>query len=123
MLKYVLRGSDSSFAHTFRFVQETNVFFSIEHLQRFVLLGQWDNAMKYVLRFVPSVHTLGSEGLVFFNFLQVHKTLHSIAAGEPEGALIAEQYERNLKKYPISDRGTVKLTLMLSTMLRRKDLR
>jgi hypothetical protein len=123
MLKYVLRGSDSSFAHTFRFVQETNVFFSIQHLQSLVFLGQWDNAIKYVSRFVPSVHMLGSEGLVFFNFLQVHQTLHSIVAGKPEGALMVDYYERNLKMFPNSDRGTVKLTLMLSTMLRRKDLR
>ncbi|KAM0827539.1 hypothetical protein ACQ4PT_068153 [Festuca glaucescens] len=64
-----------------RFVHETNVFFSIEHLQRLVFQGQWDDAIEYVLRFVPSVHVLGSEGVVFYNFLQMHKALQSIAVG------------------------------------------
>jgi hypothetical protein len=75
------------------------------------------------LRFVLSVPVLGSKG-VFFNFLQVHKALQSIGIGEPRGALMAEQYERNLKKStPNSDSGTVKVTVMLLTMLRHKYLR
>ncbi|XP_071676975.1 uncharacterized protein [Lolium perenne] len=112
------------YGSTFKaFVHETGVFFSIEHLERLVFLGQWDDAIKYVSRFVPSLDKLGSEGTVFSNFLQVQKALHSIAAGEPYGTLMAMQYERNLKKYPNSDPGTVKLTRVLLTMLRCENLR
>ncbi|CAM0902805.1 unnamed protein product [Alopecurus aequalis] len=116
--------SRHGFSSTFEaFARETIVFFSIEHLHRLVCQGQWDDAINYVSRFVPSLHMLGSEGIVFFNFLQVHKTLQSIAAGEPNGAVMAEERERYLKKFPNSDPGTVKLTRVLLTMLRCKHLR
>uniref|UniRef100_A0ACD5UTP2 Uncharacterized protein n=3 Tax=Avena sativa TaxID=4498 RepID=A0ACD5UTP2_AVESA len=113
-----------NFSSTFKaFVHETNVFFSIEHLHHLVFLGQWDNAIKYVSRFVPSVNMLGSAGSVFFNFLQLLKALHSIATGEPDGALMAEEYGRNLKRYPNSDPGTVKLRRVLMAMLHYKHFR
>uniref|UniRef100_A0ACD5UFN5 Uncharacterized protein n=1 Tax=Avena sativa TaxID=4498 RepID=A0ACD5UFN5_AVESA len=121
LLAFLRRHSSSS---TFKaFLHETNVFFSIEHLHHLVFLGQWDNAIKYASRFVPSVHMLGSGGSVFFNFLQVLKALHSIAAGEPDGALMAGEYGRNLKRYPNSDPGTVKLSRVFSAMLRYEHFR
>ena len=60
------------------------MFFSVDHLQRLARQGQWDDAIKYVVRFVPKVDAmLGEEGRLLFSFINLHRTIHSIPTPPP----------------------------------------
>uniref|UniRef100_A0A0A8XNK8 Uncharacterized protein n=1 Tax=Arundo donax TaxID=35708 RepID=A0A0A8XNK8_ARUDO len=104
-------------------VLETDVFFSVEHLQGLARLGSWVDATKYIASFVPSIHVLGDEGKVFVNFVHMHNVLDSIAAGKEYGAFVAGRYERYLKENPDAPRGTVKLVRILLSVLNSEKLR
>jgi hypothetical protein len=107
-------------------LHETNSFFSVAHLQRLARLGQWGEAIGYVYRFVPNIDLLGEEGNLFFSFISLHEVIHSIATGEPGGAVLAELYEHELlKKHPNPnpDLPNVKLIRMLADLCRSHQLR
>ncbi|TVU15412.1 hypothetical protein EJB05_38933, partial [Eragrostis curvula] len=101
---------------------ETNVFFCVEHLQDLARRGEWVNAIKYISRFAPSTDDLGDAGLVFYNFVVMHRVLDSIVAGEEYGAFIAGEYERYLKENPGAPPGNVKLVRILSSVLNSEKL-
>ncbi|SPT19555.1 unnamed protein product [Triticum aestivum] len=117
--------SRHGFSSTFQaLLQETAVFFSVEHLERLARQGQWDDAIKYVVRFVPKVDAmLGEEGRLLFSFINLHRTIHSISIGTPHGALMTEFYERDLSKYPNAPSGAVRRTRLLSALHRNEKLR
>ncbi|TVU15413.1 hypothetical protein EJB05_38934 [Eragrostis curvula] len=102
---------------------ETNVFFCVEHLQDLARRGEWVNAIKYISRFAPSTDDLGDAGLVFYNFVVMHRVLDSIVAGEEYGAFIAGEYERYLKENPGAPPGNVKLVRILLSVLNSEKLR
>ena len=99
------------------------MFFHIVHLKDLVRQGRWNDAIKYVFRFVPSVdrYMLGEEFRVFFSFLHVHRDLDSIAAGNSHGAVVARFYLLNLKR--TSHTGAVRLARMVLALHRSEQLR
>jgi hypothetical protein len=99
------------------------VFLSVAHLQRLARLGHFGEAIAYVSRFVPDINFLGEEGRLFFSFLNLHKTIHSIAIGAPGGAAMTKVYQRQVMEHPKPGLGIVKLTCMLSALHRSEQLR
>ena len=96
----------------------------MDHLQRLARQGQWDDAIKYVVRFVPKVDAmLGEEGRLLFSFINLHRTIHSISIRTPHGALMTEFYERDLSMYPNAPVGAVRCTRLLSALHRNEKLR
>ncbi|KAF7010579.1 hypothetical protein CFC21_024979 [Triticum aestivum] len=117
--------SRHGFSSTFQaLLQETTVFFRVEHLQRLARQGQWDDAIKYVVRFVPKVDAmLGEEGRLLFSFINLHRTIHSISIGTPHGAIMTEFYERDLSEFPNAPSGAVRRVRLLSALHRNEKLR
>jgi hypothetical protein len=99
--------------------QETNVFFSVAHLQRLARVGQFGQAIAYLFRFVPAVSFLGEEGRLVFCFLNLHKVIHSIAVG----TVMTQVSQREVMERPKPGLGTDKLTCMLSILHRSEQLR
>ena len=96
----------------------------MDHLQRLARQGQWDDAIKYVVRFVPKVDVmLGEEGRLLFSFINLHRTIHSISIRTPHGAIMTEFYERDLSMYPNAPSGTVRRPLLLSALHCNEKLR
>jgi hypothetical protein len=74
----------------------------------------------------PTSTCSARRGNLFFSFISLHEVIHSIATGEPGGAVLAELYEHELlKKHPNPnpDLPNVKLIRMLADLCRSHQLR
>lgn len=73
----------SGFRNTFTsLINETGAIFSVLHLRELVEEGLWDEALRYLSRFLPpTTHRLSDEAQVILHFLYMHKNLANIVAG------------------------------------------
>ncbi|CAL4960547.1 unnamed protein product [Urochloa decumbens] len=100
---------------------ETDAFFSVSHLRRYVERGQWKDAFEYLLRFLPpGLHSLSLEAQVLRRFLVAHMALANILAGTKDGDVLAENYKKYRNHGSSVCNGIIRLRSIMLTALHAK---
>ncbi|KAF0925051.1 hypothetical protein E2562_015352 [Oryza meyeriana var. granulata] len=65
-------------------MSEMDEFFNLNHLHRLLEEGNWDDALRYVLRFIPHTKpdSISIQANTLFRFLHMHRFYAKIVAGD-----------------------------------------
>ncbi|XP_051230618.1 uncharacterized protein [Lolium perenne] len=87
------------------------------HLTKLVEAGRWEEAFRYLSRFLPSDRLLSVHGRTLLHFLRVHKAIDDIVAGAPEGRAVSAALKLCFTLDAFRSKGIIKLRAMLWSLV------
>ncbi|CAO2149375.1 unnamed protein product [Urochloa humidicola] len=99
---------------------ETGAFFSVLRLRQLVERAQWDDAIRYLARFLPRAGP-SAEARALYLFLDTHKHLANVVAGNKDGDALAASYSTWLHHENTMSSGAVRLQCILLNIFHAKQ--
>ena len=88
-----------------------------EHLTELAKEGWWEEAMKYISRFLPTDRYLSVHGRTLLHFLRVHKAIDAIFAGAPERGALNAALKMCFSLESVRSKGITKLRAILWSLI------
>ncbi|CAL4992312.1 unnamed protein product [Urochloa decumbens] len=99
---------------------ETGAFFSVPRLRQLVERGQWADAIRYLLRFLPR-DSPSAEARALHLFLDTLNHLANVVAGNKDGDALAAHYSTWLRHENTMSSGAVRLQCILLNIFHAKQ--
>jgi hypothetical protein len=87
------------------------------HLTDLVKTGRWEDASRYISRFLPSDRLISLHGRALLHFLRVHKAIDDIVAGAPESHAVSAALRKCFSMEFVRSSAITKLRAMLWSLL------
>jgi hypothetical protein len=100
-----------------RLVRESDAFMYPGHLTDLVKAGRWEDAFRYISRFLPSDRLISLHGRTLLHFLRVHKAIDDIIAGAPESHAVSAALRKCFSMEFVRSSAITKLRAMLWSLL------
>ncbi|XP_051180215.1 uncharacterized protein [Lolium perenne] len=98
-------------------VRESDAFMYPGHLTDLVKTGRWEDASRYISRFLPSDRLISLHGRALLHFLRVHKAIDDIVAGAPESHAVSAALRKCFSMEFVRSSAITKLRAMLWSLL------